>query len=66
MSTLFNKSYLVKVSTKGDGVQKCPNFVNVVIHLGVEKYVLICSKNQFEFCLFFYETFEMAQYLEIF
>ena len=26
MSTLLNKSYLVKVSTKGEGGQKCPKF----------------------------------------
>ena len=26
MSTLHNKSYLVKVSTKGEGGQKCPKF----------------------------------------
>ena len=26
MSTLLNKSYLVKVSTKGGGGQKCPKF----------------------------------------
>ena len=26
MSTLLNKNYLVKVSTKGEGGQKCPKF----------------------------------------
>ena len=26
MSILLNKCYLVKVSTKGEGVQKCPKF----------------------------------------
>ena len=30
MSTLLNKCYLVKVSTKGEGVKNTPNFVHVV------------------------------------
>ena len=30
MSTLLNKGYLVKVSTKGEGVKNAPNSVYVV------------------------------------
>ena len=33
MSTLLNKSYLVKVSTKEGGGQKCPNSVYMVCTL---------------------------------
>ena len=31
MSTLLNKCYLVKVSTKGEGVKNTPNFVFYVV-----------------------------------
>ena len=33
MSTLLNKSYLVKVSTKGEGVKNAPNSIFVVCTL---------------------------------
>ena len=39
MSTLLNKSYLVKVSTKGEGVKKAPNSVYMVCTQALAYYI---------------------------
>ena len=41
MSTLLHKSYLVKVSTKGEGVKNAPNFIYVVCTQPLTEYYLI-------------------------
>ena len=50
MSTLLNKSYLVKVSTKGEGGQKCPKFCLRGLYT-VPRYIhiFICAYEQ-KFC----------------
>ena len=43
MSTLLDKSYLVKVSTKGEGGQKCPKFCRLGLYTAPKQLSKICS-----------------------